>query len=115
MKLKKLSPDVAVSPQISVNDIAAIKKLGYRVIVCNRPDNEGEGQTNFQEINNAACAVNLSAIYQPVVPGKIGLNDVATFKSILREATGPVLAYCRTGNRSETLWSQATSDGNLAI
>jgi sulfide:quinone oxidoreductase len=109
MELKKLSKEVAVSPQISVADLEGIKALGYTSIVCNRPDGEGADQINFDEIDTAAIKLGLKAIYQPVVSGKINDDDVAAFKTIMDEAQGPVFAYCRTGTRCTTLWSLAKS------
>ena len=37
--------------------------------------------------------------------GKVGDDDVAAFADAMRDLPGPVLAYCRTGTRSTTLWS----------
>jgi sulfide:quinone oxidoreductase len=109
MELKKLSKEVAVSPQISVADLDDIKALGYTSVVCHRPDGEGADQINFDEIEAAAVKLGLKAIYQPVVSGKINDDDVATFKTTMDEAKGPVFAYCRTGTRCTTLWSLAKS------
>ncbi len=112
MEPKKLSSSMTVSPQISASDVKMIKALGYTVIVCNRPDNETEDQVNFDVIKRIANTEEIDAIYQPVIAGKISSTDITTFKSILEKASGPVFAYCRTGNRSETLWSKATSHEN---
>lgn len=114
MDLKTLTDRIAVSPQISVDDLSIVKELGYTIVVCHRPDGEGADQVNFDEIEQAAEALNLQAIYQPVVSGKITDADVAKFKSILNEAKGPVFAYCRTGTRSTTLWSLAKA-GELSV
>jgi sulfide:quinone oxidoreductase len=114
VELKKLSKEVAVSPQISVADLEAIKSQGYTSVVCHRPDGEGADQVNFDEIEAAALKLGLKAVYQPVVSGKINDDDVAKFKSTMEEANGPVFAYCRTGTRSTTLWSLAKS-GELSV
>jgi sulfide:quinone oxidoreductase len=42
-----------------------------------------------------------------VVSGKITDEDVASFAQALDEVKGPVLAFCRTGTRSATLWALA--------
>jgi sulfide:quinone oxidoreductase len=110
MDLKKLTKDVAVSPQISAADLISIQALGYSTVVCHRPDGEEADQVKYSEIENAARALNLKTIYQPVVSGKITDADVVEFKSILNEAQGPVFAYCRTGTRCTMLWSLAVSD-----
>lgn len=114
MELKKLSKEVAVSPQISVADLTAIKAQGYASVVCHRPDGEGADQVNFDEIEAAALKLGLKAVYQPVVSGKINDDDVVKFKTTMEESNGPVFAYCRTGTRSTTLWSLAKS-GELSV
>jgi sulfide:quinone oxidoreductase len=40
-----------------------------------------------------------------VKPGQVTDDDVAAFASLLSRASGPVLAFCRTGTRSTTLWA----------
>jgi sulfide:quinone oxidoreductase len=109
MDARPISADLSVSPQISVADLQAIADQGYRAIVCNRPDGEGMDQPNFEEIEAAAKALGLEARYVPVVAGKVRDEDADAFGAALRELPGPVLAYCRTGTRSATLWSLASS------
>ncbi len=41
----------------------------------------------------------------PVVSGKVTDEDVTAFGDTLAELKGPVLAFCRTGTRSATLWA----------
>ncbi len=43
--------------------------------------------------------------YQPIVAGKVSDDDTDEFAALMTELPGPVLAYCRTGTRSATLWS----------
>ncbi|TMV13152.1 bifunctional protein tyrosine phosphatase family protein/NAD(P)/FAD-dependent oxidoreductase [Arenibacterium halophilum] len=105
MQFKKISPKVSVSPQIAVKDIAAIKAAGYRAIICNRPDGEGADQPSFEEIEAAAKAEGIEARYVPVESGMVTDQDVAAFGQALAEVQRPVLAFCRTGTRSATLWS----------
>ena len=109
MDHKLLTNDIAVCPQIVEEDLMDIKALGYKTIVCHRPDGEGADQVNFTEISTAAAALGIKTIYQPVVSGKITDEDVQAFKQILAEAEFPLFAYCRTGTRSTTLWSLAQS------
>jgi len=109
MDIKKVNKSLGVSPKICAADLPLIKELGYTLIVCHRPDDEDTDQVNFYEIKQAAEALNIQAIYQPVISGNINDADVATFKKIMTDAKGPVFAYCRTGMRSTTLWSLATA------
>ncbi len=105
MDPRKISDALSVSPQISPADIARARALGFRAIVCNRPDGEGADQPAFAEIEAAARAEGLQARYVPVVAGLVRDEDAAAMAVALRELPGPVLAYCRTGTRSATLWS----------
>lgn len=105
MDYRKLTPELTVSPQISVDDVEKIRQTGFRAIVCHRPDGEAPDQPLYREIEDAARKAGLEVRYQPVVPGKIATTDAAAFGALMDELPKPVLAYCRTGTRSASLWS----------
>ncbi len=105
MHPRRLADILSVSPQIAVEDVAAIAGAGFRSIVCNRPDGEDPGQPRFAEIAAAAAAAGLRAVHQPVASGAVTAVDGAMFAAILADLPKPVLAYCRSGARSTTLWS----------
>ena len=105
MQIKTITEKFAVCSQILAADIPAIKEAGYRAIICNRPDGEGADQPGFEEIQAAAAALDIEAHYVPVKAGMVNDTDVAHFGSALKELPRPVLAYCRTGTRSASLWS----------
>ena len=107
MQVKPLSDAISVSPQISPDEVKTLAELGYRSIICNRPDGEGADQPGFAEIDAAAGAAGISTRYLPVVSGKVSESDTVEFERALRELPGPVLAYCRTGTRCATLWALA--------
>lgn len=107
MQLNKVTDALSVSPQISAEDVAAIRDAGFRAIICNRPDGEGADQPNFEEIEATARAAGLEARYIPVTSGMVQDADADLFGQAMMELPGPVLAYCRTGTRSATLWSLA--------
>jgi sulfide:quinone oxidoreductase len=105
MELKKITEKTTVSPQIMPADLDAIKAAGIRAIICNRPDGEGADQPSFEEIAAAAKKVGIEARYVPVQSGMVRDEDVEAFSAALKDLPRPVLAYCRTGTRSATLWS----------
>jgi sulfide:quinone oxidoreductase len=107
MNTARITDSISVSPQIAVSDIEAIKAAGFRAVICNRPDGEAGDQTTFDEIEAAARAAGLEARYLPVATGMVRDEDAEAFGAALRELPGPVLAYCRSGTRSATLWSLA--------
>ena len=99
MDLKKITEKTAVSPQITPQDMSAIKEAGFRAIICNRPDGEGVDQPSFEEIEAAAKKVGLEAAYVPVTSGKVHDEDVESFGAALKDLPRPVLAYCRARAR----------------
>jgi sulfide:quinone oxidoreductase len=105
MDIKKISDDLSVSPQIMPSDVETIAANGFKAIMCNRPDGEGADQPTFEEIETRAKALGLSVQYLPIVSGKVSDGDAVAFGKAMRDLPGPVLAYCRTGTRSATLWS----------
>lgn len=105
MQFNKVTDALSVSPQISAGDVAVIREAGYRAIICNRPDGEGADQPTFDEIEAATKAAGLEARYLPITSGIVQDGDADAFGQALMELPGPVLAYCRTGTRSATLWS----------
>jgi sulfide:quinone oxidoreductase len=105
MEIRPISPHYAASPQLQPADIARAAEAGYRTVVCNRPDHEGEGQPTAAAMAEAARAAGLDFRFLPIVPGSITRDAMAAFNDILATAKGPILGYCRTGNRSAALWA----------
>ena len=110
MQFNTITEAVTASPQVCPDDLTAIREAGYRAVICNRPDGEAADQPTFEEIEAAANKAGLEARYLPIVAGKVSDEDAAAFEAALTELPGPVLAYCRTGTRSATLWSLASAD-----
>mgnify|MGYP001827540042 CR=1 FL=1 len=109
-EMRPISAKLSVSPQITTEDLQAIKDAGFRSIICNRPDGEEADQPTFESIRMAAEELGLETRSIPITPGQIGDDDVADFNEALSQMPGLVLAYCRTGTRSATLWTLAQAD-----
>jgi sulfide:quinone oxidoreductase len=103
--IRQLSPELSVAPQIFTADLAAIQAAGYRAIICNRPDGEGVDQPNYSELEQAAQALGLATRYLPAISGKVSDDEGARFGALMQALPKPVLAYCRTGMRSVTMWA----------
>lgn len=123
MDSKQLTPQLHVASQITKEDIPTIAAQGFKVILNNRPDGEGEGQPLAAEIEAEAKAHGLQYIYQPVVGSAITDENAeefgATIATCINNNSSPVFAHCRTGTRCTILWmlSQAknqTADDLLA-
>jgi sulfide:quinone oxidoreductase len=105
LEIKPIAPSFAASPQIRPDDVARAVQAGYRTIVCNRPDGEADDQPKAAEIAEAARAAGVEFRYLPIKPGQFTDELVKGFEDVLGTCKGPILAYCRTGTRSSTLWA----------
>ena len=105
MDPKAITSTLSASPQVCVEDVRKLADRGFRSIICNRPDGEGPDQPSFEEIEAAAKAAGLEARYLPIVAGRVSDADAEAFGQAMDELPKPVLAYCRSGMRSATLWS----------
>jgi len=105
MQIKKVSPHFSVAGQLEVADLGIAAAQGIKTIVNNRPDNEAQGQPASADIAAAAEALGLAYFHIPVVPGKISEQNVEDFANTCSSAMGPILAFCRSGSRSISLWA----------
>ncbi len=101
----RLTDRLTISPQITAADLPILAAQGCTTVICNRPDGEGADQPTHQELAQAASALGITLHYLPVVAGKVDDATASAFGDLLATAPGPVLAYCRTGTRSTTLWA----------
>jgi sulfide:quinone oxidoreductase len=109
MEINRLSEHFSTYGQVWPDDLKEIKVLGYRALICARPDGEADDQPRFDDIKKSAKALGLEARYVPVQPSGATEVDHAAFSSALAELPGPVLGYCRSGQRAAKLW-QAQQD-----
>jgi len=109
MSIAKLTEDLYVSPQIDIDALKDLKARGIRAVVSNRPDGEQADQPTSDEVEAAARAQGLEYRHIPVVSGQIGDAEVAAFAEALKALPGPVLAFCRSGTRSTSLWALANA------
>jgi sulfide:quinone oxidoreductase len=107
MTFTRIAPTFSVAPQIAPGDVAEIAALGYRAIMCNRPDGESPGQPSVEDIRAEAERCGLAFAFVPVISGRIDARNVADFADALAALPTPVLAYCRSGARCQNLWMLA--------
>jgi sulfide:quinone oxidoreductase len=109
MDIRTLTVELSVAPQIAITDVRAIAEAGFRSIVCNRPDGEGPDQPGYVEFERAAAQHGLQARYLPAESGKVTDEQGRAFAALMAELPKPVLAFCRTGMRSTTMWALSQS------
>jgi uncharacterized protein (TIGR01244 family) len=100
----QVTDQFSVSPQISVADVDGAAGQGFRLIINNRPDGEDPGQPSGHEIEAAAAAAGVGYVHIPV-RGMPSREQVESQRQVIAAADGPVLAYCRSGNRSIVTWA----------
>lgn len=104
---RSLSQSVLASPQIGAEDVAAAKEMGVVGIVNNRPD--GEDPSALQSEAVEALARDAGLDYNAIPIGHSGFSEaqIDEMIKVMSNASGPVLAYCRSGTRSTFLWALA--------
>lgn len=112
MTYTKLNPKLAVSPQVHPHEIERIAADGFKAIINNRPDGEAPDQPSSEQIEAQATRHGLACWHIPVVPGEATEADARAFARAVEQADGPVLAFCRTGNRSAQLAKMAGLSGS---
>ncbi len=105
MEIKTLSSMLSVSAQITLVDISQLAEAGFKSIICNRPDGESADQLGYKEIEAAASHAGFQCRYLPAESGKVTDAQGLAFGQLMDELPKPILAYCRTGMRSTTLWA----------
>ena len=105
---RKLTERVYVAPQLSKEDFAQAAALGVRHVINNRPDGEAPDQLQSEEARAAAEAAGLSYHYAPF-QGQPTAQALETLSGLLAADDAPILAYCRSGTRSSTVWAMAAA------
>ena len=112
----ELVPGQMVAPQITPEDIPALKAAGVVAVICNRPDAEVPPDLSAAALKSACEAAGLSFTDNPLAPGGLTMDAIEAQRVALDAAGGPVLAYCASGTRSAILWAFATAmAGETAI
>lgn len=105
-----LTDSIQVSPQISLDQVAAAKAQGVTMIINNRPDGEDPSAPQSADIAAAAAAAGIDYVAIPITHAGFSAPQVDAMIAALAKAQdggGKVLAYCRSGTRSTLLWSLA--------
>jgi uncharacterized protein (TIGR01244 family) len=109
VNLQPLTAEFAVAGQIRADDVPALAGDGYVTIVCNRPDHEDAGQPTADEIARACEAHGIDFHHLPFQGMMLPPGLVEEFAARVNASAGPVLAYCRSGQRCGYLWMVSRS------
>jgi uncharacterized protein (TIGR01244 family) len=108
LPLRPVADTVYVAPQLGPEAMAEVARLGFKTVICNRPDFEhGLDQPTSADVQAAAEAAGLQYRHLPVAGNYQSAEEAAEFARLLRELPHPVLAFCRSGARSTRLYQLA--------
>jgi uncharacterized protein (TIGR01244 family) len=109
--IRPIDDSISVAPQISPADVTDIARAGFTTIINNRPDDEEMGQPEGAAIQTFAETLGLNYVAIPITHAGFSHPQLDAMAAALAEATGPVLAFCRSGTRSCNLWALAMAKG----
>jgi uncharacterized protein (TIGR01244 family) len=115
MTLTPVHEKLSVAGQPDAAEIAALGAGGTTLLINNRPDDEEPDQPGSETERAAAEAAGLAYLHLPVTGPSLSRADVDRFRDAVLAAPGHVVAHCRSGTRSLTLWAIGeVLAGNLA-
>ena len=114
MNIVKLTESLAVSAQITLEDVAQIAAAGYAVLINNRPDGEESAQVPSAFIETAAEAAGMEYHHIPITAASFPGPDLEAITDLFDDPSRPVLAFCRSGTRCANLWVAGVADSDLA-
>ncbi|HZQ01508.1 MAG TPA: TIGR01244 family sulfur transferase [Reyranella sp.] len=108
LSLQPIDERVAVSGQLSPDDMKHVAAAGYVAVVNNRPDKEAMfGQPRTADLKAAAEKAGLVFLDLPFSGPNAQPEQVRAFRDLLAKRDGKVLAFCKSGMRSALLWGAA--------
>ena len=105
MDIRALTAAYAVSPQIELEDLTAVKAAGFTTVIDNRPDGEIPDDLAAGVMAEAARALGLTFVNNPLIPGQFTPDNIRIQAAACADASGPVFAYCASGNRCSVIWA----------
>jgi uncharacterized protein (TIGR01244 family) len=108
MDIRQIDDEYSVTGQISLSDLDEIKALGFKSIVCHRPDHEQPDQPEFADIAARADELGMIIAHVPVGPMGVTGEAVRLMVDALDEFPRPMLGYCRSGARSTAIYQQTS-------
>ncbi|TCL09036.1 uncharacterized protein (TIGR01244 family) [Shimia isoporae] len=105
MDIRQITDRFFVSPQIEASDMQALADAGFTLVINNRPDAEVGPDHSSAAMQAAADAAGLAYVENPLTMETMTPDRQSLQRNASEEATGKVLAYCRSGTRSAICWT----------
>lgn len=109
---ERIDDGVFVCAQLTPADMPALVAAGFRGVINNRPDHEGgPAQPTSRELEAAATAAGLAYRHLPVQPAGHSADDARRMVELAAQLPKPVVAFCRSGRRSQALYNLGRRQG----
>lgn len=105
MDIRPVTPRYAVTPQITPDDVAAIKAAGFTRVICNRPDAENPPELSAGAMEAMVREAGLDFVNLPLTYPTMTPDTIAAQMDAIESGEGKVLAYCASGTRCTTIWA----------
>lgn len=99
---------ISVTGQIEQSDLPLFGRVGFAGVICNRHSHEGGPEQRPHRDATGRAGPGAEFAYLPVLTTGATPEQAQQLRQLLSELPKPVLAYCRTGNRSSKLFEAAT-------
>lgn len=99
MKPKRVNDELSISNQITTDDIPLIKAMGFKSLLCCRPDGEGLDQQLQAVISKVAELADLNTAYLPISRAGPTRAEREALQSLLASLPKPALAYSEDQDR----------------
>lgn len=101
-----ITPEFAVTGELSPADFAELAARGFKTIINNRPDGESEGQMPASMQEEVARQNGLDYVHIPATQRDLFTDGVVgAMADAMANRQGPFLAHCKSGMRSTILWA----------
>ena len=111
-EFRRIDDSFYVAPQITADDIQRAYDEGFGALIMNRPSGETPDQPDTEELIEASANHQLRFYHIPIVAPPSYEDIAATIEALNAENGNKVLAFCRSGTRSVTLWAYAMAKEN---
>ncbi|WP_298836835.1 TIGR01244 family sulfur transferase [uncultured Roseobacter sp.] len=114
MDIRQITPTFFAAPQLTCEDIPALKDAGIRLVLCNRPDEEVPPGYRAADLRAAAEAAGIAFAEQPLTHHTMTPDVIARNHDLICDCDGPVVAYCASGTRSTIAWALGSAGAMAA-
>lgn len=107
LDIRQIDDEYAVTGLVDAADLDRIKELGFKSLVCHRPDHEAPDQALYADIEVRAVELGLDIRHIPVTAAGMSAENVTAMVDALDDFPRPMLGFCRSGARSTAVYQQA--------